>query len=124
MDCSGCGRSLPVHLLNLGLCRLILSRWILTMWLSSKGLKAIFVILGTLLLWTGQASAAEKNYQDLSLDDCLALARQYNPVMAASREKIQELTADYQAARSEFFPRLVLSSFLDRQPPNRFPPGG
>ncbi|MGD0217313.1 MAG: TolC family protein [Desulfobaccales bacterium] len=94
------------------------------MWLSSKGLKAIFVILGTLLLWTGQASAAEKNYQDLSLDDCLALARQYNPVMAASREKIQELTADYQAARSEFFPRLVLSSFLDRQPPNRFPPGG
>ncbi|MGB7913337.1 MAG: TolC family protein [Desulfobaccales bacterium] len=94
------------------------------MWLSSKGLKAIFVILGALLLWTGQASAAEKNYQDLSLDDCLALARQYNPVMAASREKIQELTADYQAARSEFFPRLVLSSFLDRQPPNRFPPGG
>ncbi len=94
------------------------------MWLSSKGLKTIFVILGALLLWTGQASAAQKNYQNLSLDDCLALARQYNPLMAASREKIQELTADYQAARSEFFPRLVLSSFLDRQPPNRFPPGG
>ena len=94
------------------------------MLLPSKGLKTIFVILGAMLLWTGQASAAEKNYQDLSLDDCLALARQYNPVMAASREKIQELTADYQAARSEFFPRLSLTSYYDRQPPNRFPPGG
>ena len=94
------------------------------MLLPSKGLKTIFVILGAMLLWTGQASAAEKNYQNLSLDDCLALARQYNPVMAASREKIQELMADYQAARSEFFPRLTLTSFYDRQPPNRFPPGG
>ena len=32
--------------------------------------------------------------------------------------------ADYQAARSKFFPRLVLTSYYDRQPPNRFPPGG
>ena len=87
-------------------------------------MKAIFVILGAMLLWTGQAAAAGKDYQDLSLDDCLALARQYNPVMAASREKIQELVADYQAARSEFFPRLALTSYYDRQPPNRFPPGG
>jgi outer membrane protein len=44
--------------------------------------------------------------------------------LAASREKIQELVADYQAARSKFFPRLVLTSFYDRQPPNRFAPGG
>ena len=35
----------------------------------------------------------------------LALARQNNPVLAASQEKIQELVADYQAARSKFFPR-------------------
>ena len=44
----------------------------------------------------------------LSLDDCLALAREQNPVLSASREKIQELLADYNAARSKFFPRLVL----------------
>ena len=37
-----------------------------------------------------------------------------NPVLGASREKVQELVADYQAARSKFFPRLVLSSYYDR----------
>ena len=68
--------------------------------------------------------AQEKNYQALSLEDCLSLARQNNPVLAGSREKIQELVADYQAARSRFFPRLVLTSYYDRTPPNRFPPGG
>ena len=52
------------------------------------------------------------------------MARQQNPVLGASREKVQELVADYQAARSKFFPRLVLTSYYDRQPPNRFPPGG
>ena len=75
-------------------------------------------------LSSGIGVAQEKNYQALSLEDCLSLARQYNPVLAGSREKIQELVADYQAARSKFFPRLVLTSFYDRQPPNRFPPGG
>lgn len=64
------------------------------------------------------------DYRALSLDDCLVLARQNNPLLAASWEKIQELVADYQAARSKFFPRLVLSSFYTRQPPNRFAPGG
>ena len=70
------------------------------------------------------AGAADKGYQVLTLAECLSLARKYNPVLAASREKIQELTADYQAARSKFFPRLVLTSYFDRQPPNRFSPGG
>ena len=60
----------------------------------------------------------------MSLEDCLSLARQYNPVLAASREKIQELTADYQAALSRFYPRLTLTSYYFRMPPNRFPPGG
>ena len=69
-------------------------------------------------------AAPVKDYQTLSLEDCLSLARQYNPVLAASQEKIQELAADYQAARSKFFPRLVLASFYTRQPPNRFAPGG
>ncbi|HEY9074829.1 MAG TPA: TolC family protein [Desulfobaccales bacterium] len=85
----------------------------------------IGILSGAILLWLGQtAAAAEKNYQALSLEDCQAIARQENPVLAASREKIQELLADYNAARSKFFPRLVLTSFYDRQPPNRFAPGG
>ena len=93
------------------------------MLLPSKGCKLIFFV-GVIMLWMGQAAAAEKDYQALSLEDCLALARQYNPVLAGSQEKIQELVADYQAARSKFFPRLVLTSFYDRQPPNRFSSGG
>ena len=94
------------------------------MLLPRKGRKLIFLIVGATMLWVGRTAAAEKDYQALSLEDCQAIARQQNPVLAASREKIQELVADYQAARSKFFPRLVLSSFYDRQPPNRFLPGG
>ncbi len=75
-------------------------------------------------LSSGIGAAQETNYQALSLEDCLSLARQYNPVLGASREKIQEMVADYQAARSKFFPRLVLTSFYNRQPPNRFAAGG
>jgi outer membrane protein TolC len=90
----------------------------------SEFFSLIGILSGAMLLWTGQAAAAEKDYQNLSLEDCQAIARQQNPVLAASREKIRELVADYQAARSEFFPRLVLTSYYDRQPPNRFPPGG
>ena len=78
----------------------------------------------TLFLPTDKVMAGAQDYQALSLEDCLSLARQYNPVLAGSREKVQELVADYQAARSKFFPRLVLASYYDRQPPNRFPPGG
>ena len=94
------------------------------MLVPSKGRKFIFLVLGAMLLLMGQAAAAEKDYQALSLEDCLSLARQYNPVLAGSLEKVQELVADYQVARSKFFPRLVLTSFYGRQPPNRFSPGG
>ncbi len=69
-------------------------------------------------------AAAGKDYQSLTLEDCLVLARQYNPVLRASRERINELVADYQAARSKFFPRLVMTSYYARQATNRFPPGG
>ena len=68
--------------------------------------------------------AGAQDYQALSLEDCLALAREHNPVLGASREKVRELVADYQAARSKFFPRLVLTSYYDRVPPNRFSSGG
>ena len=70
------------------------------------------------------ALAGARDYRALSLDDCLALAREDNPVLGASREKVRELVADYQAARSKFFPRLVLTSYYDRVPPNRFSSGG
>jgi len=82
------------------------------------------VATAILILRSGTAAAQGKDYQALSLEDCLALARKYNPVLSASREKVQELVADYQVARSKFFPRLVLTSYYDRQPPNRFSPGG
>ena len=91
-------------------------------------LKSLFFILlaiGVVLpLQAGKAGAQERNYQALSLDDCLALAQKENPVLGASREKIQELVADYQAARSSFFPRLTLLSYYTRQPADRFVSGG
>jgi outer membrane protein TolC len=87
--------------------------------------KLILPIASAIILWIGQAAAAPApDYRALSLDDCLAIAREQNPVLTGSREKVQEMVADYQAARSKFFPRLLLSSFYDRQPPNRFAAGG
>ena len=64
------------------------------------------------------------NYRALSLNECLALAREHNPVLSAAREKIRELTADYQAARSKFFPKLTLVSYYQRLAPDRLSPGG
>jgi outer membrane protein len=91
----------------------------------SRSLSLVFLAFAVFLVLSAAGMAAPvKDYQTLSLEDCLALARQYNPVLAASQEKIQELVADYQAARSKFFPRLVLTSFYNRQPPNRFSAGG
>jgi len=90
-----------------------------------KNLFFVTLVTATILTFqVGTAAAQEKDYQALSLEDCLVLARKYNPVLSASREKVQELVADYQAARSKFMPRLVLSTYYDRQPPNRFAPGG
>jgi len=64
------------------------------------------------------------DYQALSLEDCLALAREHNPVLGASREKVREMVADYKAARSKFFPKLTLLSYYQRLEPNRLSPGG
>jgi len=90
-----------------------------------KGLFLISAFLWvTILVLPNQAMALGNDYGALTLDECLSLAREQNPVLSASREKIQELLADYQAARSRFFPRLVLTSYYDRVPPNRFSPGG
>jgi len=92
---------------------------------TSKNLSLIISLAAAIIILQAEiASAQGKNYQALSLEDCLVMARQYNPVLAASQEKIQELVADYQAARSKFFPRLVLTSYYNRVPPNRFSSGG
>ena len=69
-------------------------------------------------------TAQPLNYQSLSLEDCLALARQFNPALGGATEKIRELTADYRAAKSQFFPQLAFLSYYDRLEPNRLPPGG
>ena len=82
-----------------------------------------FLYMWSCLLLYG-AEAASPDYQALSLEDCLTIARQENPVLGASREKVQELVADYQAARSKFFPRLVLLSYSTQQPADRFVSGG
>jgi outer membrane protein TolC len=58
------------------------------------------------------------------LEDCLALAREKNPVLGAARERVQELVADYEAARSKFFPKLTLISYYQRIDPERLSPGG
>jgi outer membrane protein len=89
-----------------------------------RGRQKFLLLLSFACTMAWSAPCLAMDYQALTLEDCLSLARQYNPVLAASREKIQELVADYQVARSKFFPRLVLTSYYDRQPPNRFAPGG
>jgi outer membrane protein len=76
-----------------------------------------------ILVATGTAAPA-KNYQSLTLEDCLALAREHNPVLGASREKIREMVADFDSARSKFFPKLTLLSYYQRLEPNRLSPGG
>ena len=79
------------------------------------GLNRILPILSfvwaMILVLLHPVMALGQDYRALSLDECLALAREQNPVLSASREKIQELLADYHAARSKFFPRLVLTSY-------------
>jgi len=44
-----------------------------------------------ILVLLNQAMALGHDYRALTLDDCLALAREQNPVLTASREKVQEL---------------------------------
>jgi outer membrane protein len=87
------------------------------LWLAS-----LLFLWSSLPLYGGEA--ASPGYQALTLEDCLTIARKENPVLSASREKIQELVADYQAARSQFFPRLVLLSYTTQQPSDRFVSGG
>jgi len=86
---------------------------------ETEGIEGITVTLNT------NADESQKtDYQSLSLEDCLTLARKYNPALSGAKEKIQELVADYQAAKSMFFPRLVLISYYERMNPDRLSPAG
>jgi outer membrane protein len=66
----------------------------------------------------------ESDYQSLNLEDCLALAGKYNPALSGARERIGELVADYQAAKSQLLPQLSFLSYYERLEPNRLAPGG
>lgn len=87
--------------------------------------KVLFLalILGLSTL-AGQAGAQASHYQALSLEECQALAREKNPALGAARERVKEMVADFEAARSRFFPKLTLLSYYQRLEPNRLSPGG
>jgi outer membrane protein len=91
---------------------------------SRKRQAVLGATLAFLLLTLGRAGAGEANLQALSLEECQTLAREHNPTLSAAREKVLELTADYQAARSRFFPRLALLSYYQQVAPDRLSPGG
>ena len=60
----------------------------------------------------------------LTLEQCLSVARAHNPKVLASWEKINELVADYTAARSTFFPRIAASSYYYKIDSGRLGNGG
>ena len=50
---------------------------------TSRSLSLIFLACcGVVILQAGHNGAQEKDYQTLSLDDCLAMAREQNPVLS------------------------------------------
>ncbi len=71
----------------------------------------------------GAETSHDPDFRSLSLEDCLALAQQYNPALGGAVEKIRELTADYRAAKSQFFPQLVSLAYYERLEPDRLLPG-
>jgi len=93
---------------------------------SFNGILLCFVFLSTLIISIDAhaESTQGSEYQSLPLEDCLSLAREHNPVLSGATEKIRELLADYQAAKSKFFPRLILTSYYVRTNPDRLSPGG
>jgi outer membrane protein len=60
----------------------------------------------------------------LTLAGCLSLAREHNPTVAQTRERIGELIADYEVTRSSFLPRIALTAYYQRLNRDRLLPGG
>ncbi len=95
-----------------------------------RNFKRLFNIIVCLLFLFALSTNADaettqgSDYQTLNLEDCLALAGKYNPALSGAREKIRELIADYQAAKSQFFPQLTLLSYYERLDPHRLTSSG
>jgi Outer membrane protein len=70
------------------------------------------------------AGPPDDDTHGLTLEECLTSARERNPIILASREKITELIADYDAARSKFFPTIGVSSYVNKLDPDRLSAGG
>ncbi len=86
---------------------------------------SLFLSVAVIVILQAVATTARaEDYRVLTLEDCLALAREKNPALSAARERVRELVADYEAARSKFFPKLTLLSYYQRIDPNRLSPGG
>ena len=89
----------------------------------------ILIFLGIIIIFAelnqySYAEVPDDGTHGLTLEECLTSARERNPIILAAREKITELIADYDAARSSFFPRIVLSSYVDKLDPDRLSAGG
>ena len=93
---------------------------------NARRFLAVGALLGMLCFGGGGSPgmAQDNQYRRLSLEECLTLARQRNPVVRAARERTREMVADYEAARAKFFPRLTLLSYYERVDPDRLSPGG
>ncbi|MDR3566907.1 MAG: TolC family protein [Syntrophobacteraceae bacterium] len=83
----------------------------------------LFALASLAVADPGAQTPQTPDYRWLSLQDCLSLARRYNPALGGAVEKIRELTADYRAARSQFFPQLTSAAYYERLEPDRLLPG-
>jgi len=93
---------------------------------SFKEILLYFVFLSTFIIGIDAHAETTQGSESrlLTLEDCLSLARENNPVLSGATEKVRELMADYHAAKSRFLPRLVLTSHYERTNPDRLSPGG
>ena len=91
-----------------------------------KNLTSIIMVLAGFMLavQAGAGSPPAASYQALTLEDCLALARKENPVLAAFPGKDPGVGGGLPGGPVQFFPRLTLLSYYTRQPADRFVSGG
>ena len=93
-------------------CRHIIERWF------------SLIALSAMLSTNCAAEIPDNATLNLTLEHCLSVARAHNPRILAAREKINELSADYTAARSKFFPRIAVNSYYYKIDPDRLGLGG
>jgi outer membrane protein len=92
--------------------------------MSKVALRTLLVLMSLAIETARAAPQPPGTQQTLSLAECLALARENNPVVGQAQARIRELVADYEATRASFFPRIALTVYYQRLDPNRLPPGG